>query len=287
MIEIEASHREQFRSDGFLILPSIIEDATVEALRVCFEKLFRGEFETGVAPDEVNWQEAGGDPSMTRQICNAWKADRAVARVIMREDFGRAIAALGGWPGTRVMSDNVLWKPPGAKPLGYHQDSAYLDWYRPSDLLSLWIALDDTVADGGTLELVRGSHRWHHAALEGEFHAPEDYRKFMVRAAAEEGVEPEIVAVEVRKGGGSFHHGWIWHGSGPNRSARPRRSLVLHAMRSDTRYDPTHLGAGTGPIYGRYKRLADDVLDENYFPVIWRADGYRTPGIETFLAGCA
>jgi hypothetical protein len=97
-------------------------------------------------------------------------------------------------------------------------------------------------------------------------------------------VEPDIVYIEVPKGGGSFHHGWTWHGSGHNRATHPRRALVLHAMRSDTEYVPEHLSEGTGRIYGRYKRLADNAIDENFFPVLWRKDGYRTPGIADYLA---
>lgn len=284
MFRVTKEQIDQFNRDGFLVVERLIDDATVEKLRAAFARLFRGEFETGVTPDEVNWQEATGDPSLTRQICNGWKADRDVADTVLREDFGEAIAKLGGWPGTRIMIDNVLWKPPGTRPLGYHQDSAYLDWYSPSDLLSCWLALDETSAEGGTIEFVRGSHRWQHSMPEGEFHGPAEYRKYMEMAAEREGVEPEIVYVEVAQGGGSFHHGWTWHGSGYNRATRPRRSLVLHAMRSDTRYASEHLAQGTGPIYSRYKRLADDVIDENFFPVLWREDGYRTPGIEKYLS---
>ncbi|MFT5506201.1 MAG: phytanoyl-CoA hydroxylase [Gammaproteobacteria bacterium] len=221
---------------------------------------------------------------MTRQICNGWKADRDIADIVLREDIGKAIAELGDWPGTRIMIDNVLWKPAGTRSLAFHQDSAYLDWYSPSDLLSCWIAMDDTTADGGTVEFVRGSHKWSHAMPEGEFHGPEEYRKYMEIAAAREGVEPDIVYVEVPKGGGSFHHGWTWHGSGHNRAGHPRRALVLHAMRSNTEYVPQHLNQGTGCIYSRYKRLADNIIDENFFPVLWREDGYRTPGIADYLA---
>jgi len=161
-------------------------------------------------------------------------------------------------------------------------------WYRPSDLLSLWIALDDTIAEGGTLEFAPGSQRWQPSAPEGEFHGPEDYRRNLRRAAAAEGVADildQIAYVEVPAGGGSFHHGWVWHGSGYNRSSHPRRALVLHAMRSDAEFNPARLASGTGAIYSRYKRLGDNVMDENYFPVIWREDGYRTPGIERYLAG--
>ena len=284
MFSVTRNQIDQFNEDGVLVVDRLIDDDTVERLRACYERLFRGEFETGVTPDEVNWQEATGDPSLTRQICNGWKADRDIADVVLREDLGKAIAELGGWPGTRIMTDNVLWKPPGTRPLGHHQDSAFLDWYAPSDLLSCWIALDDTSAEGGTIEFARGSHKWAHSAPEGEFHGPRDYRKYMEKAAAREGVAPDLLQVEVRRGGGSFHHGWIWHGSGHNRAARPRRSLVLHAMRSDTEYAPGNLAQGTGCIYSRYKRLADNLIDENYFPVLWRDDGYRTPGIDAYLA---
>lgn len=284
MFSVTPEQIDQFNQDGFLVVEHLIDEPAVENIRAGFERLFRGEFETGVHPDEVNWQEGTGDPSLTRQICNGWKADRQIASIVLREDLGKAIAELGDWPGTRIMIDNVIWKPPGTRPLGYHQDNAYLKWYSPSDLLSCWIALDDTTAAGGTLEFVRGSHKWSHSMPEGEFHGPEEYRKYMEIAAAREGVDPEIVYVEVPKGGGSFHHGWTWHGSGHNQAVLPRRSLVLHAMRSDTEYVPEHLNQGTGCIYSRYKRLADNVIDENFFPVLWRKDGYRTPDLADFLS---
>ncbi len=39
----------------------------------------------------------------------------------------------------------------------------------------------------------------------------------------------------------------------------------------------------SGPIYSRYKRLGDDRLGENFFPVLWREDGYRSPQITDYL----
>ena len=282
---ITDNDRDAFARDGYLVVDRLIDPQGLPALHRAFDDLFDGRFETGVRPDEVNWQTADGDPGRTRQICNGWKANRDIARVVLDEGVGRAIAELAGWPGTRIMHDNVLWKPPATKSLGFHQDSAYLAWYTPSDLCTCWIALDETRAEGGTLEFVTGSHRWHHGEPEGEFHAPEDYRAPMRKAAQREGIEPDIHFVEVPAGGGSFHHGWTWHGSGENRAANPRRALVLHAMRSDVEYDTEHFGEGIGPIYSRYKRLGDNRLDENYFPVLWREDGYRTPQITQFLEG--
>lgn len=275
----------RFNQEGFVVVDQLINPQKISLLQAAFDDLFNGIFETGVQPDEVNWQQATGDPSYTRQICNGWKANREIARVVLDQSIGQAIAELSGWPGVRIMQDNVIWKPVGALSLGYHQDSSYLAWFSPSDLVTCWIALDDTCADGGTMELVRGSHRWSLSEPEGEFHAPEKYRETMERAASRESVDPDICYVEVKAGGGSFHHGHTWHGSGVNAGAQPRRSLVLHAMRSDVVYRPEHFKEGTGPIYSRYRRLGDNLLDENYFPVLWREDGYRTPQIEDYLNG--
>ncbi len=286
MLSLTQDQRTRFGEDGFLVVERLIDAPTVEILRERFARLFRGDFETGVRPDEVNWQEGTGDPTLTRQICNGWKADREIARTVLDESIGRALAQLAGWPGARLVQDNLLWKPPGARPLGHHQDNAYLAWYTPREMLSCWIALDDTSAEGGTVEYLRGSHRWARSeAPEGPFHGPADYRASMIRAAKAEGVAPEIVPVEVPAGGGSFHHGWTWHGSGVNASGCERRALVVHGASSQARFVAERLGEGNGPIYGRYRRLGDDSMDENHFPVLWSRDGQRTPGLERYCEG--
>ena len=153
-------------------------------------------------------------------------------------------------------------------------------------MLSCWIALDDMSARGGTVEFARGSHRWARAeAPAGTFHGPQDYHAPLERAAVAEGVAPKIVPVEVPAGGGAFHHGWTWHGSGPNTDARDRRALVVHGGSSAARFVPERLGEGNGPVYGRYRRLGDDVMDENHFPILWTREGHRTAGLGAYVGG--
>jgi len=282
-LELSATQRASFDADGYVIVDRLIDPKKLPTLHKAFDDLFSGVFETGVRPDEVNWQKNESDPSLSRQICNGWKANRDIARIVLDETIGKAIANLAGWSGVRIMIDNVIWKAPATKSLGFHQDNAFLSWFDPGEIMTCWIALDDTTAEGGTIEFAKASHRWVLGKPEGEFHAPADYRKPVHDAAERAGVKADIHFVEVGAGGGSFHHGKTWHGSGANLSANPRRSLVLHAMPSEVQYVPANFDQGIGPIYSRYKRLGDSQLDENFFPILWRDDDYRTPQIDDYL----
>lgn len=283
MIELSAEQIATFRRDGFLIVDRLIAPEEADRVAARYEPMFRGEFETGIEPDEWNWREGRDSTDRPRQICNGWKGDFTIASVALRADVGRACARLAGWPGARIQVDNVLWKPPGAKSIGFHQDCSYLQWLTPQEMLSCWIALDDTTAEGGTMELVRGSHTWGAFPMAKQFHAPEDYREGLREAAAAIGKTPEIVSVVVPKGGGSFHHGWTWHGSGPNRGTRPRRSLVSHCLSSEARFNLDKIGQGTGRWYGKYRHFGSDVMDGDYFPILWTEDGRRSPWIDDYV----
>ena len=264
---------ESFRRDGFLIVEEgLVSDATIDVLRERFAALFEGEYATGIAPDEVNWKPGRDPENLTRQICNGWRADDQIAAQVLSEKTGRIAARLGGYSGTRMLQDNCLWKPPGALSLGMHQDGSFADYLVPPEMITCWVALDDTQAGGGTIEYVRGSHRWPKAPPDrGSFHAPDDWLAPM-QAAAPDAVEPERVPVVVKAGGCTFHHSLTFHGSGPNEATVERRALVSHLVPVHTRFHPSN----TDVIYSRYRRRADLSLDESFFPVIWDENGARS-----------
>ena len=272
----------QFSQDGFFVRENALSKDTVDMARERFEKLFDGQFATGLVPDEVNWQAGRDANDVTRQLCNAWKADPKLAQILLSQSLGQACASLMDWPGTRLNQDNIFWKPPGGKALGFHQDSSYEQWVVPHEMVSCWIALDDTFATGGTVEYVRGSHLWPLDSMIDTFHAPDDPLLEMRQAAEREGIaEPEIVPIEVPAGGCVFHHGHTWHGSRANQRDTSRRSIVAHCMSSDSRFSETN----TGAIYSRYQRFGDTGMEESFFPILWRRDGYRSTFLEDYLSG--
>jgi ectoine hydroxylase-related dioxygenase (phytanoyl-CoA dioxygenase family) len=261
-----------FERDGFVVVEGFIDDATVGELRDRFEPLFAGRYETGIRPDEVNWV-SGRDPEdRTRQICNGWKADPRIAAQTLSERTGRLAAELMGWDGVRLVQDNVIWKPPGVKSLGMHQDGSYLDYLVPPEMITCWITLDDTSAEAGTITYAAGSHRWPRAPENrGEFHAPADWLAPVERGRPE-GEELRLVPLVVPAGSAAFHHFDTFHGSGPNTGSVHRRSVVSHLVRAEARFHPEHVD----PVYSRYRRVGDTTLDESFFPVVWTRDGSRS-----------
>ena len=266
-IALTKQTRETFERDGFVVAERVLSFDEVEAARIRFEPLFRGEFETGVGPDEWNWREGRDDPALTRQICNGWRADRTIASIILREDIGRACARLRGWPGARLNQDNIIWKPPGTKPLGFHQDESYQQWNIPGEMMTCWITLDDTSAEGGTIEYARGSHMWPLSGTIEQFHAPDDPLADMAHAAGLAGEEPDIVPIVVKAGDAVIHHGRTWHGSRDNRGDNPRRSVIAHCMAAESRFHPDN----DHPVYGRYRQEGSLTMPRDAFPVVWEA----------------
>ena len=271
MIKIDLTEdlKKQFQENGYLILENFLEQQFIPSLTERFPKLFSGNFETGIEPDEWNWKQGRDPENVTRQICNGWKSDNLIKELVCHSIVGEACSRLMNWKGAKLIQDNVLWKPPGGKTLGYHQDAAYDDWIIPQTMMTCWMSLDNTSKSTGTLEYVKGSHKWGLQPPKGEFHSPKDYKEQLKIFAEKNNQKIEIVYVEVPAGGVSFHHGYMWHGSGINTSKDHRRAIVSHCVPSDAKFHPTNEG-GTAKIYKKYKKENSDLLDEEYFPLLWK-----------------
>ena len=119
--EINNDLKKQFEEEGFLILPQFLDTTKITNIANKFEDLFSGMFETGIEPDEWNWRKGRDPNNVTRQICNGWKSDTLIKNFVCHRIIGKACAELMNWKGSKLIQDNVLWKPPGGKTLGYHK----------------------------------------------------------------------------------------------------------------------------------------------------------------------
>jgi ectoine hydroxylase-related dioxygenase (phytanoyl-CoA dioxygenase family) len=213
------------------------------------------------------------------ELIDESRVEAARARISLAEEVGRVAAQLMGWPGTRANQDSILHVPPGAGTTGHHQDDSYQAWHLPGDVVTCWIALEDTSADGSTLEYVRGSHRWPLGPRIERFTAPANYRKELDAEAARLGAAVEIVPVLVRAGGASFHHGRMWHGANYNRTKRARSTVSVHCMSSASTFHPTV----PSPMFNHYKHYGDVRMDESFFPILWTRDGRRSRFLAEYL----
>ena len=66
-----------------MLQPDVIRPEDRDALVAAFERLFKGEFDTEIYPDEWHWREGISKPDAFREIVNAWKSDDAVAAVAL------------------------------------------------------------------------------------------------------------------------------------------------------------------------------------------------------------
>ncbi len=289
MIELTAAEIARYREDGFLVVEDFVTAAEIEVLRDRLERVISGDFDRVCEPDDYHWKKGRDPDNVTRFMGPVWRCDSALGRFTFTSEHARLAAELEGESSVRLYNDYVWCKPEGGHPIEMHQDAAYNTWLQPPRMAACWIALDDTHADGGTLYYVKGSHRWgaqppeSEAPILGPGPATADDRAWTayLREIAPEGAQIELCPLEVRSGTAAFHSGWTWHGSGPNtRAGTVRRSYTAHFIPAASTYHPIV----RDPIFSRSYTPGESKLDESMFPVLWSADGYRSPWIDHYLA---
>jgi ectoine hydroxylase-related dioxygenase (phytanoyl-CoA dioxygenase family) len=130
----------------------------------------------------------------------------------------------------RFWHDQLFCKP--AKHGGvvaWHQDYSYWTRTQPMAHLTCWIGLDDATRDNGCLQYISGSHRWPLLPVTGLAGDMDAIRAVLGDEQMKLFDRP--VAVELKAGECAFHHPLMVHGSQANKTAGPRRALVINAMR--------------------------------------------------------
>lgn len=230
-IQLTGAHKQQYLDDGYIVVPGILNAEEVEDFKRRAREIALGDHpelkrlivrDVRVAKGEVTVE----DPE--RGLWKLLNPDRFDPLLRTFPAHPRLLDVCEGLIGPDIMSLLLMYiyKPPGVESVhNYHQDGYYFA-FGPLDLaLGVWVALDRTTAENGTLSVIRGSHKWgikEHVRPEGE----------MVNAGilGVEGVDghPDEVVLELDPGDGIFFDSRLLHGAGSNRTEGHRRVLTVH-----------------------------------------------------------
>lgn len=205
---------------GFAVIRRFLTDAELDELRQNLDRYVRDVVPT-LSDSEAFYQDRAR-PETLKQL-NRMGRD-PFFRILMQNRKWNAFAqALVGEP---VTADQPEWfnKPPGTNHVTPpHQDNYYF-CLAPSNVVTIWVALDDVDAENGCLRYVAGSHlagfrRHSKSKVLGFSQGMDDY--------SHEDFSREV-AVPLRAGDAVAHHGMTIHRADANLSGtRHRRSLAI------------------------------------------------------------
>lgn len=251
-----------YRELGFWISPVIIPAETLDAAEEGMRRLYAGEWDRTLPYDVGGWSPADGNVLR--------KNDYASLRVDQLRDLvaspliGATAAQLSGAEEIRLWHDQLLHKPadgPGVPGnVGWHTDRQYWQTCSSAEMLTAWVGFHDVDEDGGSVAFVAGSHRWDITGL--DFFSQD--LAGLQRRAEEAGFEFDIRPTRMRRGQVSFHHFRTVHGSGPNRTAEPRRSIAIHLQPGDNHFVETVLPDGSLAQHGNDRLTAGPDGSANY-----------------------
>lgn len=256
-----AAPATQYADDGYYLQSAPILPSDLIARAVAGQDALRqGQYDTGRPPEGGFWK-IGDAPSKLVKVEQPQAASKAIYDVVSHPAIGELAARITGAKMVQVWWVQMLIKPPHdpAGPLvsnvGWHQDRYYWGQWEPnSELFTAWVALSDVDESAGPMKFLQGSHKWGFRQASDFFAQDLEGQKASILPPGETWRE---VSAVMKPGGLSFHHHLTFHGSGPNLSGKPRRSLALHLRTEKSR-----------PIDNKREGLTKYIDDPSYCPVI-------------------
>lgn len=251
-----------YQRDGFVGPIPVFGAHRLAALREAVDRIVA---DPEAFRDRLYEIEAAWTERPDRVVCHflgGWLVDDALRDAVFDPAATVPCAQALGVSRLRFWHDQVFHKPahhPGVVP--WHQDYSY--WMRtaPARHVTLNVMLDDADETNGCLMFVPGSHRW---GLLPKLPFDSDLEAIQEVLTDEQRAAFAPVAVPVRAGHGTIHHSHTLHGSAGNRSAWPRRALVLNYMAEDV-----CVADGSEPLLRGVPLLpAGAVVHGEHFPIV-------------------
>jgi phytanoyl-CoA hydroxylase len=266
---VAASHRDRFERDGYLVLPGFVPAAQCDLLRVRMVELLAAfepaELATIFSTRELSHaqdryflesgdkirfffeEEAFGPDgrlkqSKARSINKVGHAlhdlDPVFAQFSRQPALAALVAELGVAEPLLLQSMYIFKQPRIGGEVGCHQDASFL-LTEPPSVMGLWFAIEDATVENGCLYAARGGHK---GPLRSQFIRHDvggrHDRTEMITLDPTPLPSEGLVPLEVPKGTLVVLHGFLPHGSSPNRSAQSRHAYTLHVIDGRCAYRP-------------------------------------------------
>lgn len=186
----------------------------------------------------------------------------------------------------RLWNSTLIYKPPLPEDEGnivpWHFDRHYWQTCTSERMLTAFIPFHDCNEEIGTITMIDGSHKWKEISTEDTTtrHFAERDRSELELMLAENAryndAQVRKVPMQIPKGHMSFHHCKTYHGSGLNRSGRPRRATSLHLQDRENQWRPFRLSTGELVQYNNDFLVRKDAQgnpdysDPDFCPVLWQ-----------------
>lgn len=226
---------ETFHRQGWLSGVRILEEMQIEKLKEELQALMDPKHPGHELFYEFHLNESLDNNTVLFHSLGAWRIGRNFHDVLWNPAFLMAASQLLGDHPVRFWHDQLFSKPPKkGGVVAWHQDYSYWTRTKPMAHITCWCSLDDSSIENGCLQYVSGSHQW------GLLDKPElagDLMNIMNYLNDEQRNQFKPIPVETKAGEAIFHHPLTLHGSGENKSQRPRRAFVINAFADGVRSD--------------------------------------------------
>ena len=272
-IGVTPANLAAYRERGYWISPKLIDNARISRLRKAMERMFAGDYDGDGCSYDNESEEMAQDPHALRKMTNGWWINDEVRALVLGPELGRVAAALMEVDRIRLWHDQVVWKPPtlggddaNAGNVGWHQDYAYWNCTDSTNMLTAWLALQDTDLDNGGMRTLVGAHACG-LVEEADTFYEQDLDALADRFAGrvkERWIDEPCI---LRAGQVSFHHPLCFHGSGPNKTNAPRLSVIGHYMPDGCAYKAGRRYHRNMRFLGPRPRDGQPFDDDTYFPL--------------------
>ncbi|WP_269858101.1 phytanoyl-CoA dioxygenase family protein [Streptomyces sp. RPT161] len=272
-----------YQERGWYLSKKLLSDAETDALTEASERYYAGHRDRSlpVRPDRLaDWQPADGEVQRNNDYIHY--QDETIAKILRKPLIGAVAARLSKSSEMRVFQATLIYKPPIADEasniVSWHFDKYFWPTCSSDNMLTAFIPFHDCTEESGTISMVNGSHLWtHRHGANRPTGDPEDLgREYLLRGDAERnGATVEKVPVHIPRGHMTFHHCLLYHGSGANRSPRPRRAISFHLQDGANAYrDYRHSDGRQQPykhdtLVRRTATGVPDYADPEFCPVLW------------------